>query len=219
MGNDIDFLNSEKRYWGKIHADIELAISEVAPFIPEKRLKERKYYNKASILKEYNRLLDSSIAYSSTKKKSLFGFLKSDPNIKLLQDYKAKNRDTFKQFEKCKDCQCLNCSFECKFQSCSGCRQNSLLTYCDREKINVRKFDNFTLDLTNNDTGRQSKYKVLAVMEDCELDQLYILVENIHDANDKLILYYYPGIKEDTYGEITDPEEFDFIVQTYQQAE
>ena len=219
MGKDIDFLNSEKRHWGKIYADIELAISEISQFVTEKKLKERKYYNKAPILKEYNRLLDSSIAYSNSNKKSFFSFFKSDPNMKLIQDYKAKNRETFKQFEKCTKCQCLNCSFECNFKGCASCRDNSLLTYCDKDRVNVRKFDNFTLDLTNNDTGKQSKYKVLAVIEDCELDKLYILVENMYDSNDKLVLYYYPGIKEDTYGEITDAEEFDFIVQTYQEAD
>ncbi len=34
-----------------------------------------------------------------------------------------------------------------------------------------------------------------------------------------MVLYYYPGIKEDSYGEITDAEEFDFVVETFQNAE
>ena len=88
-----------------------------------------------------------------------------------------------------------------------------------KKEVNVRKFDNFTLDLTNNDTGRASKYKVLAVVEDCTLDNLYILLENITNSSDKLVLYYYPGIKEDSYGEITDAAEFDFVIETYQSAE
>ncbi|NRZ09700.1 hypothetical protein DFR90_002161 [Clostridium beijerinckii] len=75
------------------------------------------------------------------------------------------------------------------------------------------------LELTNNDTGISSKYNVLAVVEDCTLDNLYILLENFNNSNDKLVLYYYPGIKEDSYGEITDPNEFDFVVETYQNAE
>lgn len=217
MGRDDEFIEEEKRYWGKIYADIQFAISDVCPFIPEKRLKERKYYHKAPVLKEYTRLLDS--AKLNTKKKSFFDLFKSDSSTTLLQDYKAKNREHFVQFEHCTKCQCLNCSFECHFKSCSSCRSGSHLTSCDRERVNVRKFDNFALDLTNNDTGRQSKYKVLAVIEDCILDKLYILVENMFDSNDKLVLYYYPGIKGDTYGEITDAEEFDFVVQTYQEAD
>ena len=41
------------------------------------------------------------------------------------------------------------------------------------------------------------------------------MFENIN-SKEKFILHYYPGISEDTYGEITDPEEFDYIVSTYQ---
>jgi len=144
---------------------------------------------------------------------------KSNPAIELLQDYKAKHRENFKQLEKCSHCTCLNCAFECNFKKCSSCRSDSMLYFCDKSKVNVRKFDDFTLDLTNNDTGRASKYKVLAVVEDCKLDKLYILLQNLSDSGDKLVLYYYPGIKEDSYGEITNAEEFDFVVETYQCAE
>lgn len=217
MAKDIDFVNEEKRYWGKIYSDIEFAISDVSQFVPEDKLKVRKYYAKSPILKEYITLLNSAEADSN--KKSFFGLFKNNSSINLVQDYKAKNREYFKQFEQCSKCQCLTCAFECKFKSCSSCRNGSHLTSCDKEKVNVRKFDNFTLSLTNNDTGKDSKYKVLAVIEDCELDRLYILVENMYDSNDKLVLYYYPGLKEDTFGEITDVDEFDFVVQTYQDAE
>ncbi|WP_297418603.1 DUF1292 domain-containing protein [Clostridium sp.] len=214
---DIDFINEERRYWGKIYTDVAYAISEISPFIPEKDLKIRKYFTKASILQEYIKLLDS--AEADCKKKSLFSMFKSNPSITLLQDFKAKNMEVFKQLEKCSHCECLNCAFECKFKKCSSCRSGSRICSCDKEKVNVRKFENFTLDLTNNDTGVSSKYKALAVVEDCTLDNLYILLENLNNSSDKLVLYYYPGIRDDSFGEITNPEEFDFIVETYQNAE
>ena len=214
---DIDFINEERRYWGKIYTDVAYAINEISPFISEKDLKIRKYFSKASVLQEYTKLLDS--AEADCKKKSLFSMFKSNPSINLLQDFKAKNRESFKQLEKCSHCECLNCAFDCNFKKCSSCRSESMITSCDKERVNVRKFDNFTLDLTNNDTGRSSRYKVLAVVEDCTLDNLYILLENLSNSGDKLVLYYYPGIKDDSYGEITDPDEFDFIVETYQNAE
>lgn len=217
MANDIDFINGERRYWGKIYTDVAYAISEVSPFLSEPKLKARKYYTKASILQEYTKLLDA--AEADCKKKSLFSMFKSSPSVSLLQDFKAKNIEHFKQLEKCSKCQCLNCTFDCKFKSCSSCRNGSLITYCDREKANVRKFDNFNFDLTNNDTGRASTYTVLAIVEDCTLDNQYILLENMSNSDDKLVLYYYPGIKEDSFGEITNVEEFDFIVETYQNAE
>ncbi|OPJ62052.1 DUF1292 domain-containing protein [Clostridium chromiireducens] len=213
---DIDFINEERRYWGKIYTDIAYAISEISPFISEEDLKIRKYYTKASVLQEYTKLLDS--AEADCKKKSIFSMFKSNPSIGLLQDFKTKNRDTFKQLEKCSNCECLSCAFECNFKKCSSCRDASMICFCDKERVNVRKFENFTLDLTNNDNGRASKYKALAVVEDCSLDNLYILLENIRDSNDKLVLYYYPGIREDSFGEITDPNEFDFVVETYQNA-
>lgn len=217
MDNDIDFINGDRRHWGKIYTDVAYAISEISPFVSERDLNIRKYVTKAPILQEYIKLLDS--AEGECKKKSLFSMFKSNPSIELLQDYKAKHRENFKQLEKCSHCTCLNCAFECNFKKCSSCRSGSMLYFCDKSKVNVRKFDDFTLDLTNNDTGRASKYKVLAVVEDCKLDKLYILLQNSSDSSDKLVLYYYPGIKEDSYGEITNAEEFDFVVETYQCAE
>lgn len=213
---DIDFINSERRHWGKIYTDVAYAINEISPFLSEKDLKSRKYFSKSSILQEYTKLLDS--AEADCKKKSFFSMFKSNPCINLLQDYKTKNIETFKQLEKCSSCECLSCNFECNFKKCSSCREGSKIYSCDRKKANVRKFDNYTIDLTNNDTGRSSKYEVLALVEDCTLKTLYILLENLSNSDDKLVLYYYPGIKEDTYGEITNPEEFDFVVETYQNA-
>jgi hypothetical protein len=214
---DIDYINEERRYWGKIYTDVAYAISEISPFLSEKDIKTRKYFIKASTLQEYTKLLDS--AEADCKKKSLFSMFKSNPSIILLQDFKTKNKETFVQLEKCSHCQCLNCAFDCDFKKCSSCRNGSLICSCDKEKVNVRKFDNFTLDLVNNDTGKSSNYKALAVIEDCTLDKLYILLENRIDSSDKLVLYYYPGIKGDSFGEITDVTEFDFIVETYQSAE
>ncbi len=217
MDKDVDFINEERRHWGKVYTDIAFAISEVSPFIPENKLKSRKYYIKSSVLQEYTKLLDS--AESECKKKSLFSMFKSNPSITLLEDFKTRNRDDFKQLEKCSHCECLNCTFSCNFKSCLSCRNGSLICSCDKEKVNVRKFDNFTLDLTNNDTGIPSKHNVLALVEDCTLDNQYIFLENILDSNDKLVLYYYPGIKDDSFGEITDATEFDFVVEAYQNAQ
>jgi len=51
-----------------------------------------------------------------------------------------------------------------------------------------------------------------------ELDKKYIIIQNIINK-EKFILHYYTGISEDTYGEITDPKEFDFVVSTFQSIE
>lgn len=217
MAKDLDYIEKERDSWGKVFTDISYAISEISPFLDEEQFKKRRYYIKVSVLKEYMELINS-IEFDS-KKKSLFNSFKSDDRIKKLEDYKSINLPSFTQLKNCSRCQCLNCVFECSFRGCSSCKQGSFIKTCDKERINVRYYDNFIIDLTNNDTGESSKYKTLATIEDCESDNLYIALQNMYDMNDKLILHYYPGIKEDTYGEITDGEEFDFVVQAYQESD
>ena len=83
MDKDLDFIETERNYWGKIYTEIMFALNEVSPFIEEKKLKQRKYYSKSDALKEYIKLLDS--AETDCKKKSLFSIFKSNPTISLLQ--------------------------------------------------------------------------------------------------------------------------------------
>lgn len=217
MARDIDFINNERDYWGKIFTDITYAISEISQFLDEDNLKSRRYYTKIGILDGYMDILNDKELDS--KKKSLFNMFKSEDRIENLKAYKLRNSSSFKQLEKCSKCQCLNCMFECDFKRCASCREGSLIKFCDKKKVNVRTYDLFTQDLTDNDTHRRSKYNVLATVEDCELDKLYILLENMADSNDKLILYYYPGLRNDSFGEITDVDEFNLIVETYQQSD
>lgn len=217
MAKDLDFIKNERNTIGKTYTNIAYAINEISPFIEEKDLKKRRYYTRIDILKKYIDLLDSTEV--EAKKKSFANKFKSNDRIRELKNYKQKNSEVFNQLENCSNCQCLSCSFECKFKGCSGCKNSSFLKACDKEKLNVRVYDSFNLDLTNNNTGKTSKYKVLATVENCELDKLYILLENLYDSGDKLILYYYPGLSSDDFGEITNQEEFDLVVQAYQQMD
>lgn len=215
MSNTIDFINNERDTIGKTYTEIAYAISEVSPFLDASTIKTRKYYSKLSILKKYIEMLDDA-EYSSKNKK--FSFFKKDDSILKLEQYKNDNLEAFTQFENCSKCSCLNCIKECDFKSCSGCRANSYIKSCDKSKLNVRFHKNFILDLTNNNTGKASRYKVLATLENCIDDKLYIALENLLDSNDKLLLYYYPGISSDDFGEITDEEEFNLVVETYEQS-
>lgn len=220
MANDLEFIKSEKDCWGKVYVDISYAIDNVAPFLSEKTLKLRKYNNKLDVLKKYIDLLESSALEVSKSKSGFLGGLLGNKNKyqDLLNSYKADTRSDFNQLKKCSECACLNCvKDDCEFNSCTGCREGSCIKNCDHEKINITVHNNFTIDLTNNNTGRDSRYRVLATLQDCELDKQYIIIENIMDKEDKFILYYYPGISTDEYGEITDPSEFDFIAENYQQ--
>lgn len=218
MGNNLDFIKRERDSFGKIYTDITYAISEISPFLEEADLRKRKYYSKLSILNDYIKKLDES-EFNSSKKPKLLSFFKKDNFESTLINYKASNLSAFIQFENCSKCACLNCVRECNFKSCSGCKSDSFIKKCTDDKINITSHKNFTLDLTNNDTGKQSTYKVLATLEDCTLDRLYIILENRTDSNDKFILYYYPGISEDNFGEIQDEEEFNFIVESFEQSD
>lgn len=211
-----NFLSDEKDYYGKVFIDINYAIDNVSSFIDEDTLKARKYFNKIEILTKYMELLDSTKA--EIQKSGFFGFLNNDKYINLLQQYKKDNHKSLEQLYNCSKCSCLNCSAECKFESCSNCREGSCISFCDHKKINVTKHTDFTLDLTNNRTGEDEKYIVLATLEDTESKKLYIIVEGIL-SKEKFILYYYPGIVQDTFGEISNEDEFNFIASTYEFAE
>lgn len=215
MSNTIDFINTERDTIGKTYTEITYAISEISPFLDSNILKRRKYYSKLPILKKYIEMLNDAESSSKNKK---FNFFKKDDSILKLEQYKSDNSEDFIQFENCSKCSCLNCIKECDFKSCSGCKVNSYIKSCDKSKLNVRFHKNFILDLTNNNTGKSSRYKVLATLENCVEDKLYIALENLLDSNDKLLLYYYPGISSDDFGEITDEEEFNLIVETYEQS-
>lgn len=212
MSKNEDFLKGEKNIYGKIFIDINYAIDTVSPFLEETVLNSRKYVANLPVLKKYMDLI--AAAESETQKGGFLNFFSPDKYSDLLAIYKKDNNISFKQLEKCKNCSCLNCTADCKFDSCLGCRAGACIVKCDHIKINAIFHDNFTLSLTNDSTGRHEQYIVLATLQDAEKDQRYIIIEGI-STKEKFILYYYPGISEDTYGEISDPQEFDFIVATY----
>ncbi len=213
MGKSEEFLNMEKDKYGKVYVDLTYAINNISPFLDENTLKCRKYVAKIHVLKKYIDVINA--AELESNKGGFLGLFKNDKHIDLIKDYKNDNLDSLNQLEKCSKCQCLNCTANCKFDSCLGCKDNSNIVSCDHKKINVTKHDNFTLNLTNNRTGGDDKYFVLSTLQDVELDSKYIIIQNIV-SKEKFILHYYPGISEDTYGEITDPEEFDFVVSSFQ---
>ncbi|MFQ9979206.1 DUF1292 domain-containing protein [Clostridium cadaveris] len=212
-----EFIEKEKDSFGKVFVDINYAIDNISPFLEKDELSKRKYVIKLPVLDKYIDMLEASET-SSNKKKGLFSMFKGDSSISDLESYKSKNIESLNQLVTCSTCKCLNCVAECKFKACSDCRRNSHTNYCDHERFCVTFHDNFTLDLTNNGTGRRNKYKTLATIKDCNLDKRYILIENIVDKDDKFILYYYPTLSGDEFGEIEDVNEFDTIAGIYEQS-
>ncbi|AWI07558.1 hypothetical protein [Clostridium drakei] len=216
MSKNEEFLKVEKDKYSKIYVDITYAIDNISPFLDQSALKNRKYVSKIHVLKKYIEFIDAAML--ETNKSGFLGMFKNDKSVDLIKDYRDDNLDSLNQLEKCSKCQCLNCTANCEFDSCLGCKDNSKIVSCDHKKINVTKHDNFTLNLNNNRTGDDDRYIVLSTLQNVEVDNKYIIIQNVI-TKEKFILHYYPGISEDTYGEITDPEEFDFIVSTFQSIE
>ncbi|MBP2032299.1 hypothetical protein J2Z42_000964 [Clostridium algifaecis] len=211
-----EFVNEEKSHYGKIFVDINYAIDNVSPFLDNEILNRRKYMPKIDTLKKYIELIES--AQSEIKHSGFFNKFKGDKYISLLKTYKSDNLESLNQLEKCSTCQCLNCTSDCKFDSCLGCKSDSNIIHCDKVTINITKHDNFNLQLTNNKTGENSNYTVIATLQNAQLNKKYIIIQDII-TKEKFILYYYPGISEDNYGEITNEDEFDFIVSTFQSVD
>jgi hypothetical protein len=216
MGKAEEFLKSEKDKYGRIYVDINYAIDNISPFLEKDSLRKRKYVSKVSTIKKYTEAIET--AELEIKKSSFFSRISNDKYVDLIKSFKRDNLETLNQLEKCSQCRCLNCTADCEFDSCMGCKSGSNIVSCDHRKINVTKHDNFILNLTNDKTGGSDRYFVLATLQDAVLNRKYIIIENIL-SKEKFILYYYPGISEDNYGEITDGEEFDFIVSTFQSIE
>lgn len=216
MGKLSEYISNENVKYGGIYSDITYAINEIEPFIDSKILNQRKYKASLPILSNYMDLIDSVKADSGKEK--YFGFLKDDKSINILENYKNENYGDFYQLEKCHKCECLNCPKECSFDTCLGCREGSRVVSCDHNNFCVVIFDEFIVPLSNDSTGDVNDYEVLAVIQDILKNKRYILLDGI-DTDDKLVLYYYPGISQTTYGEITDEQEFDNIISIYQSIE
>lgn len=220
MGKTEEFISQEKEYYGKIYSDITFAIDEIKDFLDENVLKNRKYFSRQAVLDKYIDFLDSA-KQESKKRGFIKGLLAGDKYIGLLQGFKADHIEEFDQLTKCSKCECLRCTAVCKFDSCDGCRPGRRVAYCDHKNTNVSFFDNSQnslLTLVNNNTGQEDRYNILAVVQDALNDKRYILIENIHDK-ERFILYYYPKLPEDGYGEITNEEDFNFAASAYENVE
>ena len=220
MSKTDEFISSEKSYYGKIYTDISFAIDEVQDFLDKDIFRNRKYVSRQPLLKKYIDLLDA--AKSEEKDKGFFGNLfNGDKYTGILKDFKNDRHEEFNQLEKCTKCECLKCMAACKFDSCNGCRNGEHITFCDHEKTNIALFDgseDSMIELVNNKTGEDDKYEIMAIIQNALNNRRYIVIENVHDR-ERFILYYYPKISEDEYGEITDETDFDFAASEYENVE
>lgn len=216
MSKTEDFIKLEKDHYGKIFSDISFAINDISDFLDKDALNNRKYVSREHILSKYIELLDS--AEADSKKSGLIeNLFNGNKYINLLEGYKSDHQADLNQLENCSKCTCLKCTCECKFDSCNGCSDGKVVAYCDHKRTNVVLWKNKILNLTNNSTGVDDRYSVLAIVQDILEDKRYILIENLMNS-ERFILYYTPGISEDSYGEITDEKDFNFAASAYEKS-
>jgi hypothetical protein len=212
----LEYIKKDKSYYGEILFNLNNAVTEIGPYVDWDNLNSRKYVTRLPVLKRYLELLGD--IENKEMKDGFLGFMNDEKHINQLENYKRQNLDALTQLEKCNQCVRHKCPPSCKVSSCLSCRPGSRVVHCDHKKMKVVFHDDWTLDLTNDKTGRNERYKVLATLEDAEKDQEYIVIEGFANK-DKFVLYYNPGISEDSYGEISNEQEFDFVVSTFEGIE
>jgi len=210
------FIENEKADSGKLYSDVIFALEEIEAFVPRERLNQRKFVEYLPVLKTYSDMLKKAEVDNNNKGtfRKLFHSHSSDESI--LEDFKNKNLDKIDQIKCCVTCKCLTCPSECIMEGCNRCDKSGLVAKCDKKTVAVYTFTTKKLDLNNDKTNESDTYDVLAIVQDKSYNQLFIIIEL---RGEKFVLYYYPGISEDTYGEISDVEDFNFALNAYEQVD
>lgn len=218
MSKADDFIRKEKDKYGKLYTDISYAIDKVAPFVDSDVLNRRKYYTRLKVAKKYVELLSS--AETELNSKGFFAKLgNNDKYIHLLEDFKHDNKESLNILKGCQKCQCLDCVATCKFDSCDGCAHYGRIASCDKKRTCVYTYNKtYTLDLENQETGKDDRFNVLAIVQDVLQDKRYIIMENVR-TNEKFVLYYFCELTGDRYEEIASEEDFNYAVDAYQGIE
>lgn len=212
-----ELLEKEKGLYSSLYLDVNDAIDKIEPFIDKSQLNKRFFFKNKELIREY---LDILIA--AEKDVESKGFFKKssakDTNLKLIESYKSKNLKTLKSLKQCTDCKCFSCINTCDFDSCDSCINEGRIASCDKTRTSVAIFNNtYKIDLKNNNTNSIEYFNVLGIVQDIENDKRYILMENIN-TNQKMVMYLNYTLKGQDYGEITNGEDFDYAIESYENS-
>jgi len=211
-----NFVEKEISDYGKLYADVILSLEEIEDFVPSEQLRERKFVEYLPTLKTYIDILKNTQIDNHSKGTFAKIFGNSDSQDSVIRKFKAENVEKFEQVRSCVNCKCLTCSNECIMEGCNRCEKSGRVAKCDKKTTCVYTFTAKELSLTNDKTGEDNIYNVLSIVQDKEYNQLFIIIEL---NREKFVMYFYPGISEDTYGEISDVEDFNFALNSYAQVE
>lgn len=119
------------------------------------------------------------------------------------------NDDIILQCKSCSNCQCSSCVKQCNFSSCEGCRRGSSVVYCNREDQCLIKYDDYKFEIYDNNRGQNITAKGICSVELGSFENKFLHFQN---GDDKIIVGWEPGIRDDKYIEITDEAIFDKVV-------
>ena len=211
-----DFIKKEAADSGKLYADVIFALEEIEEFVPKEQLKDRKFVEYLPVLKVYVDMLKNAEVDNNAKGTLGKFFNQNDSEGAVIQKFKSENTEKFDRIRSCVNCKCLSCPNECIMEGCNRCDRSGKVAKCDKKTICIYTFTTKRLELINNMTGNPDLYNVLSIVQDKEYDQLFIIIEL---NREKFVLYFYPGISEDSYGEISDVEDFNFALNSYEHVE
>lgn len=210
------YLEDEEKNSGKLYSDIIFALDEIQDFVSKQQLEARKFVEYLPTLKSYVDMIKNSQIDSHCKGTFEKLFSSNNSTQSSMEKFKNDNSEKFATLRNCVKCKCLNCADECIMEGCNRCDKYGYIASCDKKTTSVYIFKNKKLELCNNKTGQTDMYNVLAIIQDKEYNQLFILIES---RGEKFVLYYYPGTSEDTYGEVTDVEDFNFAIDAYEKID
>ena len=198
-------VTKELAHYKELYAALVLGIDDVHDYIDKADLDKRRCVRLLPVLNEYIGMLEKALGDGKRKvspPESLIGF-------------RTQHREELEKLRDCTTCKCLKCARDCNMSGCSRCEPGfrCKVASCNNKTSAVYVFENREIELANGETGENENLKVLAVVEDLECKQLYIILER---NAEKIIMYYYPGIDGDKYGEITDTEDLEFAVKAYE---
>lgn len=197
-----------------LYADLVFAAEDLNGFVSEKALARRTYIRGLPLLKEVTDLAKTLEEETSGGLFSKLHGAGKDTERRLLAAM-AEGRRTFTQMDACRGCACFKCPLECEMQGCDRCEPGCgcYIAACDNKTATVYRFADKTVPLVENRTGITRDYPVIALIFDKKYDQYYLIFE---DGAEKLVLYYYPSPAGDTYGEITDNDDLNFAIRTFE---
>lgn len=199
------------------YKDAVFAVDDAQDFIPKEILNQRKYVKYIDSIKSYIDLGEAALS-EENKRGFISKIIGTSTSMDLVDKFEIDNAigEKLEQIKICSKCACFKCARDCRMESCNRCETGCgcHISSCDNT-TSVYLIRNKKLELHNDKTDKLEIFNVLGIVQDLQYTTFYIVLEL---NGEKVILYYYPGISEDTYGEIKDVEDFNFAYKAFDQA-